>query len=107
MGAAPWQTRKPDIVADVWLYPTEQGGRESGALLGYGCPCFTSKDARAGGWDARFQLGDEPFAPGTMRRVGLVFLMGEEAAAVMRKAGRFFLWEGRFVGEAAVISDDL
>jgi hypothetical protein len=32
-----------------------------------------------------------------------VFLSGKEAADVLRKAGTFYLWEGRFVGEAVVV----
>ncbi|CAH1672536.1 conserved hypothetical protein [Hyphomicrobiales bacterium] len=100
---APWQTRAPDLVADVRLYTTQEGGRTSAALLGYGCPCFTSKDLARGGWDARLQLGDEPFEPGTQRRVGFVFLTPEGADAI-RRAGRFYLFETRFVGEGTVIS---
>lgn len=103
MDTEPWQTRTPDLVADVWLYPTDAGGRESAAILGYGCPCFTARDRAVGGWDARLQLGDMPFAPGTKRRIGFVFLSGQQAADLMKEAGRFFLWEGRFVGEATVV----
>jgi hypothetical protein len=32
-----------------------------------------------------------------------VFLSGEEAADVFRKAGGFYLWEGRLIGEALVV----
>ena len=49
------------------------------------------------------QLGDEPFEPGPERRVGFVFLT-DEGASTMKRAGRFFLWDGRFVGEASVVS---
>jgi hypothetical protein len=72
MISEPWQTRTPDIIADVRLYSTKEGGKKSAALPGYGCPCFTSKDTHQG-WDARFQFGDQMFAPGTERRVGFVF----------------------------------
>ncbi len=48
------------------------------------------------------QLGDEPFEPGTERRVGFVFL-SDEGAETMKRAGRFYLWDGRFVGEASVV----
>jgi len=34
----------------------------------------------------------------------MVFLSGEKAATIMRNAGRFFLWEGRAIGEAKVIA---
>jgi hypothetical protein len=44
----------------------------------------------------------EPLSPGESRRVGFVFLSGEDAAAVFRGAGVFCLWEG-FIGEAVVV----
>lgn len=72
--------------------------------LGYGCPCFVSNDGKGVGWDVRLQLGDLPFAPGTSRRVGLVFLTPEGARAIAQ-AGRFYLWEGKFIGEATVSTD--
>jgi len=98
-----WQSREPDLIADVRLYTSKEGGRRSAIVREYRCPCFLSMDPQQGGWDARIQLGDEPFEPGTERRVGFVFLSPEGADA-MRSAGRFYLWEGRFVGEAKVIS---
>jgi len=49
------------------------------------------------------QLDDEAFEPGTCRRVGFIFL-SPEGAETMKRAGRFFLWEGGFVGEAVVIA---
>lgn len=103
MTEEPWHIRTPDLMADVELYPTAEGGRISAALLGYGCPCFTAKDVTMGGWDARLQLGDQPFEPGTKRRVGFVFLT-PEGAETIKQAGHFFLWEGRFVGEASVVT---
>jgi hypothetical protein len=72
------------------------------ALLGWGCPCFASKEKPLRGWDARLQLGDEPFPPGSERRVGFVFL-SPEGAETIKRAGYFYLWEGRFVGEAEVV----
>ena len=99
-----WQTRAPDLVADVVLYDPAIGGRKTAVVSGYGCPCFTTKDTNSGGWDARLQLNDDPFEPGSHRRVGFVFLSGQVAANALRKAGRFYLWEGSFIGEANVVS---
>jgi hypothetical protein len=56
-----------------------------------------------GGWDARLQLDDEPFHPGTRRRVGFIFLSAE-GAETMKRAGHFYLWEGGFVGEATIVN---
>jgi hypothetical protein len=45
----------------------------------------------------------EPLSPGDSRRVGFVFLSGENTATVFWKAGIFYLWEGRPIGEAVVV----
>jgi hypothetical protein len=48
------------------------------------------------------QLGEQPFTPGAERRVGFRFLT-PEGLQEMKEAGRFFLWGGRFIGEATVV----
>ena len=103
MTMSPWETAKPDLVADVRLYLSEEGGKSAAAVRGYGCPLFTTKDTSLGGWDARMQLGDEPFPPGTERRVGFVFLT-QEGSQKVKIAGRFYLWDGGFVGEGTVVA---
>ena len=92
----------PDLVAHVKLFPTDVGGKSRPALPGYGCPCMTSKVPPFQGFDTRLQLGGTPLHPGDQRKVGFVFLTPEGAAA-MREAGTFYLWEGRFIGEATVV----
>ena len=98
----PWETRTPDLVANVRLYSPLEGGKTCAALRGYGCPCFVRKDTQQGGWDAKLLIDDAPFEPGTERRLGFVFLSPEGAEA-MRRAGRFYLWEMRIIGEANVV----
>ncbi|WP_245968691.1 hypothetical protein [Hephaestia caeni] len=56
------------------------------------------------GWDALLLLRDQPLRPGEERRLGFVFLSGQEAADTFKTAGQFYLWEGRFIGEATVVS---
>ncbi|MES3098830.1 hypothetical protein O6W96_04925 [Sphingomonas faeni] len=56
------------------------------------------------GFDALPLIGGEPLLPGETRSLGFVFLLPEEAVPAIRMAGRFFLWEGRFVAEAIVRS---
>jgi len=101
MTIEPWQTRAPDLIAEVLIYSTDDGGRLTAIRPGYGCSCFTEKQTSEGGWDARLQLGDRPLEPGAKRQVGFVFLSSEGAEA-MRRARKFYLWEGRFIGEALV-----
>lgn len=69
---------------------------------GYVCPCLVSKEEPLIGYDG-WPLLEEPLAPGSSRRVGFVFLSGQEAADIFRHAGKFFLWEGRFIGEAVLV----
>jgi hypothetical protein len=92
----------PQLIAEVTLYPTAEGGRKSAAFPGWGCPCCVSRQEPITGYDGWPLLGDTPIEPGEQRRLGFVFLSGEEAAGIMRDAGTFYLWEGRFIGEARV-----
>lgn len=97
------RTAEPDLIADVRMYATADGGRKTPALPGWGCPCVVSLAEPLVGWDAWPILQDDPLRPDASRRVGFVFLSGDEAAAIMRDAGQFFLWEGRAIGEAEVV----
>ncbi|MCJ8157934.1 hypothetical protein [Sphingomonas sp. LaA6.9] len=100
-----FQSRSRDLVADVRLYDADQDGRRQAipAEVAFGCLCFLSKSISKGGWDARLQIGNEPFSPGTSRQIGFVFLTPAGADAI-KQAGHFYLWDGRFIGEASVIS---
>jgi hypothetical protein len=93
----------PQLVAEVYLYATADGGKQLTVQPGWGCPCSCSKSSDALFYDA-WPLLDAPFAPGESRRLGFVFLSGEDAASVLRQAGTFYLWEGRFIGEATVVT---
>jgi hypothetical protein len=79
----------PQLVAEVTFYPMAEGGRKLPAQPGWGCPCAVSKAAPLIGYDG-WPLLEEPLAAGDRRRVGFVFLSGEEAADVFRKAGIFY-----------------
>ena len=96
----------PHLVADVYLYPTAEGGKKLTVQPGWGCPCSCSKSADAVFYDG-WPLLDAPFAPGERRRLGFVFLHGkyirsENIAAILRRAGTFYLWEEHFIAEAVV-----
>lgn len=93
----------PQLLADVLLYATDQNGRTKNAFLGWGCPCMVSNQPPWQGWDGWPLLGQQPLGPGEKRRLGFVFL-SPEAPCILRDAGRFYLWEGRIVGEAIVVS---
>jgi hypothetical protein len=93
---------EPQVIAEVYLYASEQGGRRFPVNAGWGCPCMTSREQPLAGYDGYPQLGDLPLEPGSRRKVGFVFLT-DEGAHVMRAAETFYLWEGGFVGEAKVL----
>jgi hypothetical protein len=92
----------PDLVVHLTLYPTEAGGRKSPFPPGLSCLCCADKSA-ASGWDGCPQLGDEPLYPGQTRRVGFIFLSGQEAAAALSKSAKFYLRENRLIGEAQIV----
>ena len=96
------RTMAPQLIADLTLYPTSEGGKKLTIQLGYGCPCLVSKAEPLVGYDG-WPLLEEPLPSGSSRRVGFVFLSGQEAADIIRNAGKFYLWEGRFIGEAVVV----
>ncbi|TPG41940.1 hypothetical protein EAH89_28245 [Roseomonas nepalensis] len=94
---------EPQLTADVRMYETAANGRMGPALPGWGCQAVISKTSPQQGWDALPLLRDRPLCPGETRQLGFVFLSDPEATEALRQAGRFYLWEGRFVGEAVVV----
>lgn len=93
----------PQLIAEVTLYSSENGGRKSTAFPGWGCPCCVTREDPIVGYDGWPLLGDTRIEPGDRRVLGFVFLSGESAANIMRSAGKFYLWEGRFIGEAKIL----
>ena len=95
-----------ELIVDLRLFTTNDGGKEHPIRLGWGCPCLLQKDL-AEGYDGWPLLGDNILNPGDSATVGFVFLSGEEAASKFRSAGKFYLWEGRLIGEATVVQNEL
>lgn len=98
-------TETPHLVAEVRMFSTAMGGRKGPAYPGWGCPCLLSKAEPLTGYDAWPLLDAAPLLPGERRRLGFYFLSHEEAVPLMRSVGRFYLWEGGFIGEAMVIEE--
>ena len=91
----------PDLIADLCLYPTEAGGKTLPIGLGYGCPCSKDKSLSEG-WDG-YPLLEYEMTPGERRRVGFAFLSGKLAVDALIQSEKFFLWDGRFIGEASIV----
>ena len=99
------EEKQPHLIVDLVLYTTERGGRVASAVPGWGFVCVQDQVASPG-WDGWPLLGKRSIRPGESRRVGLFLLSGEEAASSLRRARKFFIWEGRVVGEAIVVDED-
>ncbi len=74
-------------------------------MLGWGCPCTVQHEKGEGwvGYDGWPLLGETTIAPGETRRVGYYFLSGQEAVDYLKASGKFYVWEGRIIGEAAIV----
>ena len=70
-------------------------------MLGYGCPCSKDK-SQTEAWDG-YPLLEAMMVPGERRRVGFVFLSGYRAVEALASSDMFYLWEGRFIGEATIV----
>lgn len=94
---------QPNLVVDLYLYATADGGRTEPIPPGWGCPCFADRQRLTHGWDGHPMLGDNWMHPGETRRVGYSFLTGDEAATALAQRPSFYLWERRIIGEARII----
>lgn len=93
-----------DVLVDVRFYTTEDGGKTKPALSGYSPVATIERKPQSGfnGWGVRLVTA-EPIHPGDTARVTLQFLT-PEGRNHMVAARRFYLWEGRTVAEATVVS---
>lgn len=87
---------EPELIAELYLYPTAQGGKSHPIKQGFRCPAYAEKDTKMFP-----HIGDLPIAPGERRRVGFSFIH-PGAAPELRAATTFYLWDGRFFAEAVV-----
>jgi hypothetical protein len=54
-------------------------------------------------WDCRLLLRGSSLSPGETRRVEISFLSAGQAFDALSKGDKFFLWEGRVIGEARFV----
>ncbi|WP_143007074.1 hypothetical protein [Ancylobacter rudongensis] len=92
---------RPDVIADLYLYPPRSGGRCLKIGFGWGCPCSLSKIS-VEAWSGYPLLACE-MMPGERRRVGFVFLTSQAAVTALSTGGRFYLWETGVIGEATIV----
>jgi len=92
---------QPDLIADLYLYGEADGGKAMPICIGFGCPCCADKSLSEG-WDG-YPLLEREMTPGERRRVGFVFMSGEDAVNALTTSDRFYLWEGKIIGEARIV----
>lgn len=94
-------TLVPHFDVDLTLYATKDGGRrEPIAREGFACPCKLTKESDEIS-DCRLILKGVVISPGETKRVGIRF-MRDEMASLFQSAAKFYLWDGRIIGEAKV-----
>ncbi len=93
----------PHFMVDLTLYPPEMGGRKEPITReGFGCPCKLDEKGDIFA-DCRLFLTGQRILPGETKRVGIHFSF-DPAAQIFRAAGKFYLWDGRIIGEAVVVT---
>jgi hypothetical protein len=93
---------EPHFMIDLTLFPPEMGGRKEPITReGFGCPCKLDKGGDTFA-DCRLSLRGQRIQPGETKQVGIRF-SHEPAASLFRAKGKFYLWDGRIIGEAVVV----
>jgi hypothetical protein len=93
---------EPDIIANVTLFPTAEGGREGPTPANwFGCPfVLPNGDLQ----DARMDLTEHgPLAPGETARLPIKFLNPEAALPKMKIGSVLQLRELGVIGKATVL----
>ena len=98
--------RRPDIVAKVWFYSTEEGGRKGPTPPTiYICPLEFEGEK----FDCGLHLERSgPMIPGATGTIPITFLFPELIKPRLKVGSRFTLWEMRTIAEGIVeeVMDD-
>ena len=94
---------EPQLVADFRLYPADNGLHPPVLPDRIRGDWFPERDIKVGGWMSMLLLGGKPMDFGETRRIGIVFLSPDKAIPILKAAGTFYLWRGRFIGEATAV----
>ncbi|MGD0617806.1 MAG: hypothetical protein ABSB67_09115 [Bryobacteraceae bacterium] len=90
---------RPDVIAEVWLYRTEDGGRKSPTPPDrWGC-IFQHEGED---FDCRLLLAGRAIAPGDRANVAIKFLRPDLIKSRLAVGSRFKLREGRIIGEGVI-----
>jgi hypothetical protein len=94
-------TFKADILAEVRLLPTGDGGRRAPTPTDkFGCPVGIGSEF----FDMRIDLSDiGSLSPGQTARVPMAFLRPDFVLPLLHVGSEFTLWEARTIGHGRVI----
>lgn len=92
----------PDALVELRLFPSDAGGRAGPTPPGWwGCPLSINGDL----FDGRFDLSETgPLQPGESRVVPVKFLSPDIVRTRITGGQELQVWEGGFIGEAAVLA---
>ncbi len=92
---------KPEIIAEITLRTSSEGGRKGPILSGEYLGVFGAGEQN---FSVRFWLPDsEDFAPGQTRQVSVQFLFPEAAIPYFPAGAIFTVREGKIIGDGIVI----
>ena len=91
---------KPEIIATIYFYKIEEGGRKGATPKDwFGCP-FLFKGRS---YDCRlFFYGKQPIKPGDRLKVFIQFLCPDLILNKLKVGDKFELWDGRIIAEGKV-----
>lgn len=90
---------KPDILAEIYLYPTEEGGRKGPTPpTFYGCPLYINENY----YSFRIFLNGS-VAPGEKAIGPVKFLIPEMVIPKIKVGNTYKMWESGFKGELKVL----
>lgn len=92
----------PDALVELRLFSSEAGGRAGPTSTDWwGCPLSIDGDL----FDGRFDLSEmEPLRPGESRVVPVKFINPDLVSTRIAEGQELRVWEGRFIGEATVLT---
>jgi len=95
---------KPDILATIHLYNTNEGGRKTPIINGYSCPVYFEKSYKASGYICKIYLQNlTNIHPGEVsNNVQVKFLNWDTVKHLITNNTRLYFREMQFVGELIV-----
>ena len=91
---------KPDIIAKIHFYKTEEGGRNGPTPSNiFRCPAEINGEK----FDCAIEIGkDERVAPGNTITASVSFLSAKVVRPMLKVGSKFKLWESRFIADCTV-----